>query len=75
MEFLSQIISLVDIKPSSYIHVVTASDRVVETPQLIDEMAELGKFPKLIELWPSLIVAVILSICRMILQKYVFKVI
>jgi hypothetical protein len=73
--FLQQLVSLVDVKPSAFVHIVTESDRVNETPEMIDEMAELGKFPKLIDLWPSIIVAIALSLCRMALQRIVFKVI
>lgn len=76
MEILiNKIMSFIDINPSLYISVVTASDRVLETPEFIDQMANEGKFPKLIELFPSIFISIILSICRMILQRYIFKVI
>jgi hypothetical protein len=74
MEIFLKFVSLVDLKPSTFVHVVTESDRVHETPEMINQLAELGKFPKLIDLWPSIIVAVALSLCRMALQRFIFKV-
>jgi sphingoid base N-palmitoyltransferase len=74
MNQLQTLLAFLDVKPSTFVHVVTESDRVHETPEMIDELAELGKFPKLIQLWPAIVVAIALSICRLALQKFIFKV-
>jgi hypothetical protein len=74
MSSMRSFLALLDVKPSTFVHVVTESDRVHETPEMIDEMAELGKFPKLIQLWPAIVVAIALSLCRLALQRFIFKV-
>lgn len=74
MEGIERLISFLDVKPSAFVHVVTESDQVPETPEMIDEFAEQGKFPKLIQLWPAIVVAIALSLCRLALQQIVFKV-
>ena len=74
MSAIDAIVAFFDIQPSLYFHWISTREYVTEDSAYIDQMAAQGLFPKLQQLYPSIIFALLLGLCRYFLQYYFFKV-